>query len=240
MKIQFSHLASRHAYRNRTASGSGKAAGFTLVEMMVSVGLFAVVMLLSTAVIFGVINGNRKSQTINSVVNNLNFSIESMIRDIKTGYWYQCADYYGDGFESFNDLLAFKQRYIDLGNPYACSGSPRQSITFISTLTGTPRIVEYYFEAGNSTNVGRIFKVTYDAVSGGPISSLLTTPDIDILDLSFYINNPRPANLVPDKSVATQPDVFVTANGNVKVGNKDTDVSAFSIQTYISQRLLNI
>ncbi len=214
-----------------------KNKGFTLVEMMVAVGLFAVVMLLSTSVIFGIINGNRKSQTINSVVNNLNFSIESMIRDIKTGYWYVCADYGSIG-ESFSDLLSFKQRYVS--GTYACSSSAKTYITFISTLTGQPRIVEYYFVPGNSTDTGRIWKTVYDTTTASPVTAPLTTPDIDILDLSFYINNPQPANTLPDKSVATQPDVFVTTKGNVRIGNKDTDVSGFSIQTYISQRLLNI
>lgn len=237
MNIHISHRGRHGTHKKRTAHGrNGRPAGFTLVEMMVSVGLFAVVMLLSTSVIFGIINGNRKSQTINSVVNNLNFSIESMIRDIKTGYWYQCGDY----GESFNDLLSFKQHYIDYTNPYACTATAQQSITFISTLSGQPRIVQYYFVPGNAETTGRIRKTVYDATTNGPVSAPLTTPDIDIIDLSFYINNPQPANLQPDKSQATQPDVFVITKGNVKIGNKDTDVSGFSIQTYISQRLLNI
>lgn len=58
--------------------------GFTLIEMLVSIALFSIVLTISIGVIFTVIDTNRKSQTLTLVMNNLNFTIESMTRSIKT------------------------------------------------------------------------------------------------------------------------------------------------------------
>lgn len=64
--------------------------GFTLVEIIVAVALFAIVMVVSTGAIFTIVNANRSAQALNSVITNLNFAVESMLRDIRTGTNYDC------------------------------------------------------------------------------------------------------------------------------------------------------
>ncbi len=59
--------------------------GFTLIEMMVSVSIFAIVLVVSMGAILTIIDSNRKARTLTEVMNNLNFSLESMTRTIKTG-----------------------------------------------------------------------------------------------------------------------------------------------------------
>lgn len=67
--------------------------GFTLIEIMVSVALFAIVVTVSMGALLTVVDTNRKAQTLQLVMNNLNFAIESMVRemreavdfDVKTG-----------------------------------------------------------------------------------------------------------------------------------------------------------
>jgi prepilin-type N-terminal cleavage/methylation domain-containing protein len=58
--------------------------GFTLVEMLVSIALFAVVVTITFGTIVTIIDVNRKSQTLTLVMNNLNFTLESITRTIKT------------------------------------------------------------------------------------------------------------------------------------------------------------
>lgn len=60
-------------------------AGFTLIELLVSIGLFSVVVIIVAGAISSVINANKQAQVVTSVVNNLNFTLESMTRAIKTG-----------------------------------------------------------------------------------------------------------------------------------------------------------
>ncbi len=59
--------------------------GFTLIEMMVSVSIFAIVVMISMGAIFTVVDSNKKAQSLKSVMNNLNFALETMTRTIKTG-----------------------------------------------------------------------------------------------------------------------------------------------------------
>jgi prepilin-type N-terminal cleavage/methylation domain-containing protein len=64
--------------------------GFTLVEMIVSVALFGIVMLVAVGALLSVVAANRQSQAIKTVINNLNFALESMSRNIRTGSNYRC------------------------------------------------------------------------------------------------------------------------------------------------------
>ncbi len=66
--------------------------GFTLVELMVSVSIFIIVMTISTGSILSVFDANRKTQSLRSVMDNLNFSLESMTRTIRFGTNYHCDD----------------------------------------------------------------------------------------------------------------------------------------------------
>ena len=58
---------------------------------MVSVALFSIVMLVGMSALFTLVSENKKAQALNSVITDLNFSLESMSRTIRTGYKYGCA-----------------------------------------------------------------------------------------------------------------------------------------------------
>ncbi len=73
-----------------------KNGGFTLVELMVAVSLFAVIMTLSMGSILSVFDANRKSQTLRTVMDNLNFTMEAMTRNIRFGSTYHCDSTVGD------------------------------------------------------------------------------------------------------------------------------------------------
>ena len=68
-----------------------KKQGFTLIEMMVSVALFAIVVTIGTGSLLSIINGNKKAEALSSVISNVNFALESMVRDIRTGTNYECG-----------------------------------------------------------------------------------------------------------------------------------------------------
>lgn len=63
--------------------------GFTLVELMVAVTIFAIVMVVSMGAVFTIIAANRKAIAVSSVIDNLNLAVESMTRTIKTNTNYQ-------------------------------------------------------------------------------------------------------------------------------------------------------
>ena len=65
--------------------------GFTLVEIIVAVGIFVTVVTISLGAIVSLYNANNKSQSLASVINNLNYSVESMIRDVRFATTYHCG-----------------------------------------------------------------------------------------------------------------------------------------------------
>jgi prepilin-type N-terminal cleavage/methylation domain-containing protein len=65
--------------------------GYTLVELIVAVGLFAVVMTLATGAYLVMISVNRQTQALSVGINNLAFALETMTRNIRGGTNYSCA-----------------------------------------------------------------------------------------------------------------------------------------------------
>lgn len=71
--------------------------GFTLVELMVSVGLFSVVMTVSIGTLLVMVDVNAKAQALYSSTSNLSFALDTISRELRTGYDYYC--YEGEGEE---------------------------------------------------------------------------------------------------------------------------------------------
>ncbi len=74
--------------------------GFTLVEMMVAVGIFVIVAFIVTSTFLTLAEANRKAQNIRLVMDNLNFAIDSMALKMREGNTYTCDDG-GNSCDSF-------------------------------------------------------------------------------------------------------------------------------------------
>ncbi len=208
--------------------------GFTLIETLVSLAIFSIVMVVAGGIILSVISSNKQNQAINGVVNNLNYSIESMVRDIKTGYTYRCNypvsstdDYWMDVF------VAETNACVD--------GQSINNITLISNITGAEAIVRYELIKPIGS-AGYILKTSYKESGGAILANsypLTDTTNIDITNMSFRVQAGKPlyTNDVLNAD-AVQPGVFVLIKGTAKVNAVNT--SDFFIQTFISQRLPNL
>jgi len=64
--------------------------GYTLIELMVAVGLFALIMTLASGAYLVMIGINRQTQNITAGINDLSFALETMTRNIRLGYGYTC------------------------------------------------------------------------------------------------------------------------------------------------------
>ncbi len=65
--------------------------GFTLIEIIVSVGIFSMVMLVVTAAYLAIITLDKEARATNEVVANLSFAVDSIGRNVRTGTSYSCA-----------------------------------------------------------------------------------------------------------------------------------------------------
>ncbi len=224
-------ISMRQLVKYMNIKATKKQKGFTLIELLVAVALFTVVMLVSVAAILSIIGGNRKSQAINSVVNNLNFAIESMVRDMKTGFLYKCPDVNGD-YPGEGWPITQAQSNL-CPNP----NNPVRTVAFFSTLSGTPEVVEYHFQpAGGVQSYGVIRKKTQ--VGGTTRVEDITSPDVNIKEVRFYVNSPLPASQQVNSDAKSQPSIFMIISGDARIG--ENEVSRFGLQTFISQRILNL
>ena len=88
-----------------------RARGYTLIETIVAIGLFAIVMLLVTGAYLEMIAIGRQAQAVASASDNLSFALESMARSIRTGHAYKCNGV-GDCFPGAGSSFT----YSDINN----------------------------------------------------------------------------------------------------------------------------
>ena len=62
--------------------------GFTIIEVIVSLAIFTTVMTVAAGSILSIVDANRKSQAVKNVVDNLNFALDDMVRNIRVGTGY--------------------------------------------------------------------------------------------------------------------------------------------------------
>jgi len=186
--------------------------GFTLVEMMVAVALFAVVMLISVGTLLALVGANRKAQALQSVMNNLNIALDGMVRSVRMGSNYHC----GSGTYSATQdcqnggsVLAFE----------AFAGNPTNSLDQWI----------YAFDAtGTICGKNRLCK---SEDSGGHFLAI-TAPEVSIDSMVFYV-----VGTVRGDDV--QPKVVIELRGTAGALKNKTHTS-FNIQATAVQRLLDL
>ncbi len=65
--------------------------GFTLIELITALAIFMVIMTISMGSIIGIFDASRKSRTLKTVMNNLNFAMETMSKEMRFGKTYHCG-----------------------------------------------------------------------------------------------------------------------------------------------------
>jgi len=185
--------------------------GFSLIELLVSVGLFAVVMVVSVGTLLALVDANQKAQTLKVVINNLNFTLDSMTRTIRTGHSYYCG-----AANNINTLPT------DAGTGTHNCPTGNTGISFIDDQR---QRVGYRYSGGSIER--KIIKT--DGSTTGWIA--LTSSDITIEDARFYVTN-------VGRDDDLQPIVTISIRGDA--GLQDDTRSTFDIQSTVTQRVLDI
>jgi prepilin-type N-terminal cleavage/methylation domain-containing protein len=195
-----------------------RSRGFTLVEMIVAVGLFAIVMTVASGAIFSIVDANRQAQSLNSVITNLNFAVESMLRDIRTGYDYSCLDSSNGAGGTFPSIP---------NDTNDCAVSGGYSVSLINSAGDS---VLYSFDSANH----QIVKTVYNHLAGTTLEGGITAPEVHIESMVFYVDGSQ-APAAP--ASPSQPHMLVRIKGYAGLGKNQSN---FDIQTFVSQRVLNL
>lgn len=104
--------------------------GFTLIELIVAIGLFAIIMTLTTGAYLIMINVNAQAQAMATGIDNLSFALETMTRTIRTGSQYSCGGGSDCPYPGGNSSFSFTD--ID----------SNQTVTYKLAQVGTKGVIE--------------------------------------------------------------------------------------------------
>jgi len=190
-----------------------KSRGFTLVEMIVAVALFAIVMLVCVGALLALVGANRKVHALQSVMNNLNVTLDGMVRDIRMGSLYD-----GSGACTGNS-----------GGTKDCTGGGTQFSyePYGNGPTGIPTV----YRLNTTTN-----RIERSKNNGAFVP--ITSPEIVINSMQFFvIGSSRGCSVTPCDLV--QPKVVIVIKGTAPVLNSQAKTT-FHIQVTAVQRLLDL
>ena len=134
--------------------------GYTLVELIVAVGLFALVMLLASGAYLVMIGINRNVQGIATGIDNLSFALDTMTRTIRTGTDYSVG---GTTF-SVTNANGNRVNYSLLNNIIYQDSAP---LTDPSVNVSSLMFYDYGTSSGDSEQA-RVTIIVSGTVSSGP------------------------------------------------------------------------
>lgn len=130
-----------------------KKQGFSLIEIMVSLAIFAIVVVVATGALLTTIDATKKAQATQTVLTNLNLALEGMTREIRVGSNYTVENQTTFSFDDKNGTTKIKYS-LESGRIRKQEGSAPsepvtapevnvQSLKFTTAGTGTlaqPRV----------------------------------------------------------------------------------------------------
>jgi len=171
------------------------ARGFTLVEIIVSVGIFMMVMLVAIGALTGMAGANRKAQSIQTVVDNINFALDDVSRNIRTGTTYHCVESGSTPSGEAPASLAATGDCATYGSAYVAFESNHGD-----PLNVNDQIV-YWFAPAESCGSGYSAGCIEKSVNSGATFLPLTSPGVQINSLRFYITGSTAGDTLQPKAV---------------------------------------
>lgn len=181
--------------------------------------LFIVVLTIGVGALMVLINANAKAQNIQAAVSNVQFSLDSMAREIRTGNGYYCAanpnsDITGD-HTTVQDCDKGSYLSIVEGGKSLTAGAGNRRIAYRRAVVDGRGVIERKIGSGNWVR--------------------LTDPAVSITDMHFNVSKTAPKNASGDQR---QPTVTIYVSGVIDgVGDTSTD---FALQTTVTQRTLDL
>jgi prepilin-type N-terminal cleavage/methylation domain-containing protein len=208
--------------------------GFTLVEMIVSLAIFAIVVTVSVGALLVLVGTNQRLQGEQSVMTNLSFALDSMTREIRTGSHYFCvSEASASSLTSpFNNASDLDRQLGQLTSdcPQGGGTNDYHGLSFIEggdSITGVADRILYFFDSTTHT--------VYRRVGSGPAQSIVS-PEVHIVDFEFFVTGSE--NLQTSGAAATrQPTVTLYIRASE---NADGSGKLFEVQSTVTQRTLDV
>ncbi len=210
--------------------------GFTLIELIVSLGVFSTVVTIAVGALLVLVAANQQLQSEQSVMTNVSFALDSMTREIRTGTDYYCdSSNSQSGTNNMFDEGRDLDSIIDINTYRDCHNSSSdltfRGLSFVESgdsVTGSSDRVLYFYNEETQTIYRRVG-------SDDPMPITSTSSGAIINDFKF-----RVTGAVPLEGVGTgrlqQPTVTIFIDAT---DAKNPDKHHY-LQTTITQRTLDL
>ncbi|OHA16308.1 MAG: hypothetical protein A2830_00180 [Candidatus Taylorbacteria bacterium RIFCSPHIGHO2_01_FULL_44_110] len=214
----------------RSSFFMGKS-GFTMIEMIVALGIFSVVAVVALGALVRIISANHKAQAIQEAFTNLNFAFESMSRELRVGTSYHCVI---DGNFNYNGSSGLTVNKCNLGR--------NSGIFFESSRTPASgdqcRLVYAYRFYGDPTDGYQLMKAQQNLCADN-INLLQNNSNgfLPVISSNVVITDYRLAVMSQEENgtALPYPRILVRLIGYAGVDEKEK--TYFDVQTSITQRV---
>ena len=188
-----------------------KNSGYTILETMIAISLFIVIVMAGMGALLNANLLSNKAQNMRSIIDNLSFVMEDMGRNLRTGSNYDCLPSGGSV-------------------PSVAIPTSGQSCGGVAFKPGSGGNIWVYYIGVNPNNssIYSIFKV----VDGTTVQ--LTPDEVSINSISGF----SVLGAEPPPGDSEQPFVTIKLNGTIILNS--TVSTLFSLQTSVSQRLVDL
>lgn len=202
--------------------------GFSLIELMVSISIFAIVMTISMGTLMTLIDANAKAQALSSAMTNISFALDSMTRNIRTGRNFECTS-----------GTSFTGSVLPAEDGAANNDCPTGDTAIIFTPGfATSTRMAYRLNGGRIEQwIDKKDKNGADIQdSWVPITSDTPPAAVTIDTLKFVLRGSQDTDGIPSSDY-DQPNVSLLISGSVQNGLDQS--TEFQVQSKVTQRVLN-
>jgi prepilin-type N-terminal cleavage/methylation domain-containing protein len=212
--------------------------GFTLIEIIVSLGVFSTVVTIAVGALLVLVAANQQLQNEQSVMTNLSFALDSMTREIRTGTAYNCDteasistggpnNFFQDGRDL--DTIVEIDDYDDCDGPQG--NQDIIGLSFVESgdsISGSNDRVLYFFDDSTGIIYRRVG--TEDAMA-------ITSPSSGAIinDFSFWVTGSEPLEGAASGRLL-QPTVTIF----IDASNVSNPSKHYYLQTTVTQRTLDL
>ena len=185
--------------------------GFTLIEIIVSLAIFTIVALVAVGALLRIMDANKKSITLKTTINNMNFALESISREMRVGSSYHCANNTETIDEDMDEQSCINGLTTDWTVAFRSSKTAPDGADTCNLIYAY-RYENYTLKKAQQTDCSSSLDFTP-----------LISPDISIDSAIIKVDN------------ISQPRVFLLLKGHN--GEREREKTTFALQTTISQRI---
>jgi prepilin-type N-terminal cleavage/methylation domain-containing protein len=195
--------------------------GFTLIEVIVSVSIFAIVAMTTIGALIYANRVNQQAQAVKLALDNLNFAMDAMGYELRQrGVTYYCSV---SGMDP-NDPVP-PSPPVGKDCPVSGGGGGEEGIKLIRTADEGSISWSFYQLAQDG---GRGYLEFWETEFGDE-AVRITSPDLDLTGVRFYVYNSEPEA----GDAAVWPRVLISITGEAQVGRQ---THQFAVETLVSQR----